>query len=212
MAINDPYATAVQYRAGIDQDDAAEDVEILEYLTAISRIIERRAGVMPSTLFRHFTLGSATEKILTGQGGKRMYIDDVGSVTGFIVEVDLDGDQLQEQALVRDTDFFLGPINVLLGSELLPYRWMEIIPTSILIGSWPKGSRTVGITAAWGWPAIPVAIEKGCIAITKAVRDATKQPFTLTLESIEDRIAMAPTASRLLDELIHRYKRGETYF
>ncbi len=212
MAITDAYATVAQYRAGIDQDDDGEDAELLEYLTAVSRIIERRMGYMPSGTPRHFTRGaSLTVKVFNGKGGRRLTVDDFVGILSLSVSVDTTGDQVFDRELEKGTDYNHGPIAALVGPEGVASTWLELLVGS-RIREWPDSPRSVEITASWGWPLVPDPVKKGCIAITKAVRDGTKQPLAPSIETLQNRIAVSPLAATQLDGLVREFARGEIYF
>ncbi len=210
MALDDAYATAAQYRAGTDLDDSSQDVEILEYLKAVTRVLERKLGQVFNTT------AAAVAHAVEAHGGTRLWLPrPMSTVTGLVVKVDTNGDFTYNLTLAITTDFFTGPsdaLAALLTPEELPATFLDINPNSANILGWPDRDRSVQVTAKWGWPAIPVAIQKGVIAITKQVRDATTQPFTLTLESLETQIQMSPGASAVLKELTKQYSKGVVSF
>lgn len=209
MAIADPYVNAPEYRDGINQDDTSEDTEIDIFLAAMSRIVEKKTG-------RVFNkVGSAIVRNIDARGGRRLWLPDFATVTGLVVKVDSTGDFTYDKTLTITTDFFVGPNDALtatLTPEELPGRFLELNPNGTVVGAWPDRFRSVEVTADWGWPVVPDAIKKGVIALTKQVRDATQQPFTLTLESLESQIQMAPGASAVIKDLIRHYGKGVVGF
>lgn len=208
---NSQYATAAQYRAAIDQDDTGEDSEIDDFLAAVSRYIDMKTG-------RYFgTLSAVDVLIIDGNGETRLWLPrDIGNNTGLIVTVDIDGDYsfADETALVLDTDYWLGPEDWdpgdgsnFFAAEAKPIEWFEIHPNSTRLSAWPERRRSVQVTALWGWGAVPEPIERGTIAITKQLRDVTRQPFTLTLDALEQRVSLAPGASALINDLVKKYEK-----
>jgi hypothetical protein len=227
MAVTDSYCTAAEYRAGIDQDDTAEDAEILLYLTAVSRLIENRIGPMISGVPRHFTKDAAvtaryfehpgsTETVMidgivpVGRGSRRLWVDDIGDLTNMTVKVDLNADYDVADAgetLTINTDFVVGPWNAAKGGEAWPYTFLELMTTSTAINAWPTAPKSIEITAIFGWPAVPEAIKRATIALAKQLRDVSKEPYTLTLENLEQRLPLTGGGARILDDIVHKYGR-----
>lgn len=209
MAVTDSYATAAEYRAGIDQDDTAEDAELLLCTTAVSRYIERLMPRMPSGTARHFTVdASVTTRLFDGNGKNRIWVDDISTTTGLVVKVDLNADYDvadSGETLAIDTDFWVGPWNAAAGSEVRPYTFLEIVPTTSAFSAWPKQYKSVSVTAKFGWSAVPEPVKRATIGITKALRDISKAPYSLAYENIENAVRMSPVAHNLLDEVVYAY-------
>lgn len=225
MAVTDSYATAAEYRSGIDQDDTSEDAEILLYTTAVSRLIDYRTqrfftqdAAVVDRLYAH--PGGDDTVWIDGivpvtRGGARLWVDDIASVTGLVVKVDLNRDYDftdSGETLTINTDFFVGPPNAALGPEPQPYRYLELNPTSTAIAAWPTWERGIQVTAKFGWPSVPEAIKRATIALTKQLRDVSKEPYTLTLENLEQRLPLTTNGARILDDIIARYARKEVTF
>lgn len=209
MAVTDSYVTASEYRNGTEQDDTAEDSEILLCTGAVSRYVERYMPRMPSGVARHFTKDSAvTTRLFDGNGKSRLWVDDIATVTGLVVKVDLNGDYDvldTGETLAINTDFWVGPWNAAAGSEVRPYTFLEIAPATATISAWTKQMRSVSVTAIFGWPAVPELVKRAVIGITKHMRDVSKAPYSLAFENIENAVRMSPVANNLLDELIYAY-------
>lgn len=232
MAVTDAYATATEYLAGIDQTDTTENTEIDAYLAAVSRLIEKRCGEMPSGVRRHFTKdASVTARLFEHPGGgetvlidgivpvtrgaARLWVDDISTLTGLIVKVDLNRDYDvadSGETLTITTDYFVGPANASAGAEAEPYTWIDINPNTTTLHSWPTHIRSIEVTAAFGWPAVPEAIKRATIALTKQLRDVSKAPYTLTLEALEQRLPLTGGGAKILDDIVRRYSRGQLVF
>jgi hypothetical protein len=209
LAVTDAFATASEYRSAVDQDDQTEDSELLLFLTATSRYIERWMPRMRSGTPRHFTSDAAvTTRLFDGNGKTRLWVDDISTTTGLIVKADLNGDYDvldSGETLTIDADFWVGPANATAGGEVKPYTYLDICPNSTVLTAWPKWQRSVSVTARFGWPAVPEAVKRATIGLTKALRDISKAPYSLAYENIENAVRMSPVANNLLDEIIYSY-------
>lgn len=223
MAVTDSYATAAEYRAGIDQDDTAEDPELLLYLTAISRLIDRRVGrsfnqdaAVVERLYAHPGGGETVmidDLVPVHRGASRLWVDDISTVTGLIVKVDLNRDYVCEQTLTIDTDFWVGPQAAALGSEVRPYTYLDLHPNTTYLSAWPTHERSISVTAKFGWAAVPEAIKRLTIALAKQLRDVSKEPYTLTLDALEQRLPLTTGGGvKMLDQIVREYGRKEALF
>ena len=164
MAVTDAYATAATYRGLVSKSDTGEDAEILTDLTAISRYMERRLG-------RWFTVDASAvarvyETTLLSNQPKSLFIDDLVALTSIKVDEDDDGSFADESAWAS-TDYELLPHNATDGPEPGPYTQIHIPPWSSK-DLW--GNHHVEITATFGWPAVPSAIEQACVQLTGILR------------------------------------------
>src|SRR5512146_107719 len=103
MAITDAYETAANYRAVVDKDDVADDLEIQTDLVAVSRYIDselnRNAGFSKDAAavarsyyptYSGVVNAEAENPWRTARGTRTLYIDDLVSVPS--VQTDEDGD------------------------------------------------------------------------------------------------------------------------
>lgn len=204
MAVTDAYVTPGEYRAHVTKSDTGDDTTILSQLTAVSRLIERQCG-------RFFTqdAGVVTRDPYNGNGLTRLYIDDVATLTGLVVKVDLNADYDfadSNETLTIGTHFWAGPANADKGAEPGPFRYLEIVPSNAVLTRWPNQLRAVQVTAKFGWPSVPGAIKEGVIAIVRQLRDMQEAGFTLTLQDIDASIRMSPESSLILRDIVRAYK------
>lgn len=202
MAVTDAYATAEEYRARVTKADVADDTDILEQLTAVSRLIDSRCR-------RHFTKDATVQvRLFDGNGDRKLYVNDIATATGLIVKCDLNGDydySDSNETLTIDVDFWLGPDNAAFGSEPRPFYILETVPTSAKLQVWPKQRRAVQVTATYGWATPPGAIKEATIAITREVRDMQESGYSLNLQTIDAAIQSSPVASIILQDIVNRY-------
>lgn len=202
MAVTDAYATAEEYRARVTKADPADDADVLEQLTAVSRLIDARCR-------RHFTKDATVQaRLYDGTGSQKLYVNDIATATGLVVKCDLNGDYDvvdSNETLTIDVDFWLGPDNAAFGSEPRPFYILEVVPTSTKLSVWPAQRRAVQVTATYGWATPPNAIKEAVIAITREVRDLQEAGYSMNLQTIDAAIQSAPQASFILQDIVNRY-------
>lgn len=205
MAVTDAYATAAEYRARVDKASAADDSTILAQLTALSRFIDWKCG-------RHFTQDAAvTTRLYDGHGQAYLRLeDDIATLTGLVVKVDLDADYdfgEADETLTVNEHFWIDSQRAAFGSEPMPWGRLQLVPTNGRLNVWPDQRNAVEVTAVFGWPAVPAAIKEATIALTRQLRDIQQSGMTLTLENIDAQVRVSPQASRIVDDLLRAYKR-----
>lgn len=194
MAISDAYATAAEYRAGIDKDSTGEDAEVLLDLTAVSRYIERRVG-------RFFNKdAAAVKRVYMPRFANPLDIDDLVSVTTIKIDTDNDLDFTDETALTVSTDYELLPRNAADGPEVKPYE--QVLRVG---GSWSTSLR-VEIDGVWGWPAVPEAVKRACIHLTAILRLETPRAER-QVSDIGVVIGMSREGAGIIDQLIADYPK-----
>jgi hypothetical protein len=212
-AIGDAYATAAEYRAGVTKSSSADDATVITpLLGAISRLIDRECSPgVPGLATRHFTKdASVVTRVYDATGGCKLHVDDIATLTGLIVKVDLDGDYAftgSDETLTIDTHFWTGPANVDKQAEPEPWTFLELRPDNAVLGIWPWQKRSVQVTAIFGWPAVPSAIKNATIAIARELRDMEESGMTLALEQIDQAVNLSRTAFSLVQMIKAQYGR-----
>jgi hypothetical protein len=87
--VSDPYVTLPEYKARVGKvgDDADEELKV--QLEAASNFIFHECGD------RFFSKdAAAVVRLFDGNGLTRLYVDDLASLTGLVVKVDLDGKRM----------------------------------------------------------------------------------------------------------------------
>ncbi len=224
MAVTDNYATLGEYKARVDHGGSGDDATITAQLSMVSRFIERKcerffnqdAAVVTRVydggtsiiqrLDDHYVIWNPNAKT------RLLLPDDIATTTGLVVKVDLDGDYIAETTLTLDTDFWVGEPNAALGPEPRPYTWLEVIPTSGKLFTWPAQRRGLAVTAKWGWPAVPGPIKEATVMLVRELRDLQQSGFTLTVENIDATIAISPRGPAILKEILANYGRQRRMF
>lgn len=195
MAVTDAYADAETYRDLANKTDDSEDPEILEDLTAVSRWLEKKLG-------RFFTKdAAAVARVYYPEAyGRSLIVNDLAAApTSIKVDEDLDGLFTDETAFAA-TDYELRPLNADKGPEPRPYTeiWLPEWTTQNL---W-RPKYKVEVTAQFGWPSVPKPIEFGVCRITAILRLETPWATSRIPESIDQSVDAAPSARRILDQLL----------
>jgi hypothetical protein len=147
------YATLTQLRHRVGADGTTDRDETLQSkLNAAARTLDTDTGRRPGGFELAATATARTyrtrHRVVCDRDGEKLLIDEVGSLTGLIVEV---GDGTTWTTV---TDYEVDPPNALADSE----------PVTGLLrinGSW--GCQRVRVTAKWGWPAVPNQVEEAVL-------------------------------------------------
>ena len=203
MAIDDAYATAAQYRSAVGMLDTSDDAEVLEQLTAVSRVLEQEVG-------RIFNQSAAT-RYFDGNGRARLYVDDLASVDadGLQVDENVDGTYETKFDPATETWSALGPYNA--SERVRPYRFVDLLPLSgnSTLTVWPRGVRNVAVVGTWGWPtAVPTAIREVVITLTRQLRELQRQGLTFATQGLETQLQMTPGAWPLIQNIKRQYGRN----
>lgn len=211
MAVTDAYATAAQYRAVIEMTDTSQDSELGDDLTAVSRYIDRK-------LNQFFTIDeSAAARVFVGAGGRTLYLrldDDlnpgIGDTDGLTIKVDTDDDgSFADETAWAATDYELRPLNAGDGPEPRPYTQIHV-PSWSSKGGWPVRSR-IEITAKWGWPAVPKAIERATLHLTAILRLESGRATNRINELGTELLDASPQAQSIIDKLLRAYPGAMTF-
>jgi hypothetical protein len=134
----------------IPASDTVDDAQLARSIEAASRRID---GVCDRIFYQEPTTSA---RVYDATNLASVSIDDVSTLSGFIVRVD-DGFSYGT-TLVLDVDFRVEPLNNL--SKGLPfYRLVS------LSGIFPRSTVRPGVqvTAQWGWPSVPSAITEATL-------------------------------------------------
>lgn len=223
--IGDAYATAANYRAVITKTDTGEDTEVLDHLTAVSRVMERHLGRHftqdASVLARFYYVGgpecalgqslarfTPSDFYFGGLVSRELWVPDIATATGLIVKRDenLDGSFAADTAWTVDVDFELHPLNAASEPEAQPFTKL-VIPAWSTKDIWREGQH-IQITSKKGWPAVPKAIERACIDLTAILRLESPRATKRIPESASSDILASDEAMAIVSRLMSTYGRG----
>ena len=101
----------------------------------------------------------ATARRVSGTENKVLYVDDISSDDGLVVQYRFGGTRRWET--LASTNYELGPEGAVDSHlEPRPYSFIELYPDTTDLSYWPQSVR---VTAKWGWPSVPEPI-KACTA------------------------------------------------
>ncbi len=196
MSISAAYATAAEYRAVIGKTDPAEDSEIQVDLTAISRYLDARLGRFfskdASPVSRIYIPSTATNELWT---------DDMAAAP---TEVAIDANRDGTYAVVlASSDYELLPLNALLSPEPRPYMRIMLTPWGRYT-VFSAGTR-VRVTTQFGWPEVPLAIQRATIHLAALLRLETPRA-TRRIPELGEAIEASLDAQRIIRQLTDQYK------
>lgn len=157
MAITQGYCTLAQVKAALRITDSTDDTLLEGSVESASRLIDGYA------MRSFYNAGTATRVFATNDA---LYVqtDDMAG-TAVTIETSTLGDGVWDVTWTA-TDYQLEPLNGTLDGIAWAYDRARavgdyVFPTnSVLLG---EGQALVRVTAVWGWPAIPKAIETATI-------------------------------------------------
>lgn len=206
-AVTDSYATFETYSTIYGKQNASQAVQYAAVLEAVSRYMDWRLG-------RFFTKdAAAVARVLTpgldallGYNGE-LFTPDIVSVSASGIKVDTDRDGLfTDETAFALTDYQLHPVNAPYGPEPRPYTQI-VIPYWSTKSAWEEG-YPVEITAVWGWPAVPKAIELACCRLAN-IWQGEGMWSTRRVTEMGEVLSLSKKASDILDELMAPYGRTE---
>ncbi|MBT9176897.1 MAG: hypothetical protein DDT20_01222 [Firmicutes bacterium] len=196
MSISAAYATAAAYRAAIGKTDPADDAEILIDLTAVSRHLDAKLG-------RFFTRDAApvNRVYIPAGAGPELWTDDLSAApTGVAIDTTRNG-TFATALLPRDYELL--PLNALREPEPRPHNCIRLVPWGGRT-IFPAGVR-VRVTAQFGWPAVPPAVQQATVHITALLRLETPRA-TRRIPELGEAIEASPDAQRIIRQLTDQYK------
>lgn len=190
------YATAAEYRTVTRITDAALDGDIEVDLRAVSRYLD---GELRRTFVRDAV--ATTRHYMPLDASTGFNIDDL-SETPTQVAVDTANDGTFA-TIVAPADYRLFPLNALTGPEPWPFTRIELAPAAAL-GRFPA-FRRVRITGRFGWPSVPVAIQRATIHLTAILRLESARA-TKRIPELGDTLETSHQAQNIIRQLTNQYK------
>ena len=196
MTINAAYASSIQYRAVVGMTDTGQDADILTDLTAVSRYIEGK-------LRRFFNKDAAavSRVYIPGENTIAIWVDDLAAAPTAI-KLDTGRDGLFATTLTA-TDYELLPFNAIREPEPRPYTSISMTPWG-KYSSFNEGER-VQVTATFGWPAVPPAVQRATIHLTAILRLESPRA-TRRISELAETIETSQDAQFIVKQLVEQYK------
>ncbi|MDX2948891.1 phage gp6-like head-tail connector protein [Streptomyces caniscabiei] len=138
-------------QVGIEADDATRDGLLNKARGAASRAIDRATGrrfwLDPEPVTRTYRL---QDRIVCDDDGERLLVDDIGSITGLVVETG------SGASFTTLTNYETSPDNALADG----YAITGLLRVN---GTWGTATTRARITAQFGWPTIPDDIAEAAL-------------------------------------------------
>jgi hypothetical protein len=157
------YATASEARAWLRINDAVDDAHIARAITAASRAVDKACG-------RQFgILAAATEWTYDLEYDRRRGlwfspIDDLATKVGLVVKV-LD---------TATTSYRLEPPQAVDKGMV----WTYLVLDPAMTGTCEE--QSLKVTASWGWPAVPAAVQQATLLQTSRFLARRDSPYGTT--------------------------------
>lgn len=161
MPLTNAYITLQEFKDWINQTATATAADEARMETAINGACR----VIDEFTHRRFWQDSAlVQRLYTAEETDVLFVDDISTSTGLIVETDDNDDGTYETAWTSGTDFRLMPLNAAVESPVRPWTFLKAIGTK----TFPTTEAGVRVTAKFGWPAVPPQVKE--IALIQAHR------------------------------------------
>ena len=209
MALLSAYATVDEYKSRNGKISSAQDSELDGLLTTVSRMLERRTGMMPGAFNSH----TPATYVFDGRGGRILRLRDragrqyfLQTITADSLKLDTDLDGSYDDYLWDLSDAWVRglPENAAALSE--PYTALELRPVSTApLTSWPNYPGSIQIVGTFGWAAVPGAVKERVIGITRELIETHRAGPTLTVQEVDQAIELNPGARSLMHMLEREY-------
>jgi hypothetical protein len=188
---------------GIPEGDRTDDEKAELSIEAASRLIDGHCGKGRKFWQDATVIDRKYWPSCTGV----LYVDDISTTTGLIVKADQGDDGTFETTLTINTDFIVEPVNAAAEFPIRPYTRIRLLGNTLT--SWPllsSGRPSVQVTAKYGWPAIPDAIERACVIQARQIfKSHDGASYQMSVDGIPMRSPVIDPTARVLLEPFIRY-------
>ena len=197
MAITNGLCTLTQVKTALRISDTTDDTPLELAIEAASRMIETFCDR------RFYADGTATARTFVAVDPCLVLIDDVSTTTGLVVKTDSEGSGTFATTWAA-TDYQLEPLNAVRNAQAWAYTSLRAVG-SFTFPVW--GERAlVQVTAKWGWPAVPKAVEQAAVYQSMLLFKSNDVPLGATpfgeMGVLRMRSALHPTAMALLSDYV----------
>lgn len=140
---------------------------------AIDDAVNRRFYQDAAVVDRFYTAPTVPSRYYWQREIPTIVVDDISTATGLIVKTDPGDDGTYEQVWTLGVDYRLAPINN--AADELPWTQIERIRTGNY--SFPPHLHRVQVTAKFGWPTVPVAIQQATLLQAQRLFFRRQAPF-----------------------------------
>lgn len=170
MAVVNGYITEAQLREQLgDAGTVLTSALLQRAINATSRAVDHFTG-------RRFWKDSvATARTFRCRDLKVMWVNDIATTTGLIVQTDDNLDDTWSTTWTLGTDFDLEPENA--DTEGPAYAWWRIVAKGTRTFPVSPFRRTLKVTSVAGWSAIPDDVEQASIIKASSLFQRKDAPF-----------------------------------
>lgn len=223
MSLSDAYASPGLYRNLIHKSDPGQDEDVRGDLEAVSRYLEYKlhqyfnktddlevryfdapTKVSPLPAWSSVGWAESENPYRYLQGGPYIDIEPICDITGLIVQVDTNRDLTYPTTLTA-SEYVLLPRNALTGPEPKPYSSI-IKPNQ---SNWAPGAG-LKITAIWGWPSVPKAIQRACVHLTAILRIESPRA-TNSIDNMDNVVGASKECQDILHNIMKPYRRQPSF-
>jgi len=192
MAVTAAYATVEQYKNATGITGIEQDQEILTDLIAISRYIDGRLG-------RFFSKDKdpVSRIYMPEETSPSLWVNDMAD-SPVTVKLDTSHNRQFEQIL-DPADYELLPYNADKGPEPSPFYQIQLLNSVFYAGV------RVEVTAKFGWPEVPLAVQRATIHLTAILRLESPRA-TRRISELSEVIETSRDAQFIVRQLIEQYK------
>lgn len=195
---------AVKALLGQDANDTENEARIEAAITAASRQIDDHCGKGR----KFFQDAAVVNRSYWPIDRDHLFVDDISTTVGLVVKVDDDDDGTFETTLTISSDFIVEPVNAAAETPVRPYTRIRLLDGTLT--GWQRlssGRPYVQVTAKFGWPAIPDAIERACaLQAINIYKSSDMFDAAIQLASVGAGLSM-PTMNRQAVYLLAGYIR-----
>lgn len=203
MAVTNGYCTLAALKAALDITDKADDGALEAAIEAASRQIDAHCGRGR----KFWQDANVVARKYSPVYANRVVVDDVSTLTGLIVAVDTTDDGTFDTTLTISSDFQVEPVNAAAEYPVQPWTSIRLLDGTLsTFTRLASGRPVVQVTAKFGWPTVPDAVERACVIQARSVfksQDTTFGSFALSLDGQPQRVpALDPMARAQLEPFV----------
>jgi hypothetical protein len=167
------YCSVGELREQLDDEyQKISDTLIERAINAVSRAIDKYCGFPRRKFWKDVT--PTTHEYVVGTIDA-LYIDDVASRSGLILQTDISGDGSFGSTWSL-SDFVLKPLNVEANGPAYAFTLIEAVGNR-LFPTAQNGRPTVRVTAFHGWSEVPDEVAQACLIRSTSILKRKDAPF-----------------------------------
>ena len=205
MAVTNAYCTVEELMGALGIKDTRDQVDLEASIDTASRQLDSMCGKG-----RKFWQDATVVARTYYAEDDEVWVDDISTTTGLIVKADLDDDGTFETTLTINTDFIVTPVNAAKEYPVRPYEKLVFLMDGAIgsIAENASGRPNIQVTAKFGWPTVPDAVQRACVLQARHVFKAAQSQNGLVQLAVDGsaiRMPLLDPMARLSIEPYIRY-------